>query len=450
MAFRQQELVATFFKAADFGVKRRQQVAYLHGPAGGATGIVSARAGRLVEVFQACTQITTSGAATYTAEQLLGGMISRSPNGANRTDALPTAALLQTAFPEVQVNDTLRFYVYNSAGSGAYTVTVQAGASGTLVGSGVIGTGMIKEFLLRFTAIGTTPTYTCYQIEQNIGSGAYSGDLSVSGALTVGTTLGVAGATDLSDDATLATTKKLQFRDTGLFIHSSADGKLLISSDGVGTDDITLGGTVSISDDVLLATDKKVGFRDAGLYIQSGADGKLTIAADGSGADDITLSGTVTVSDDLTMAAAKGVVFGTSKLISEEIAISAADLVDVAAGKLGHANGQILVAAPGSGKVLSFISAVMSYTYGVAAYTGGGNLTVNIGGGGAALTGLISAANSLGAAASNITQFKALSVAAATLTVNTGLNLVSSGAFTQPGTATGTVKVFVTYMVHTL
>jgi hypothetical protein len=37
----------------------------------------------------------------------------------------------------------------------------------------------------------------------------------------------------------------------------------------------------------------KIQFRDTGLYIQSGADGKLTIAADGTGNDDITLSGSV-------------------------------------------------------------------------------------------------------------------------------------------------------------
>ena len=46
--------------------------------------------------------------------------------------------------------------------------------------------------------------------------------------------------------------------------------------------------------DVLWSIANKIYFRDAGISIHSNADGKLTITADGSGVDDITLSGTVT------------------------------------------------------------------------------------------------------------------------------------------------------------
>ena len=74
---------------------------------------------------------------------------------------------------------------------------------------------------------------------------------------------------------------------------------------------------------------------------------------------------------------------------------------------------------------------------------------MNISGGGAALTGLVSAANSLGAAADKIVQFVPLATAGIALTENTGLNLVAASAFTQPGTAAGTVKVFVRYRIHT-
>lgn len=42
--------------------------------------------------------------------------------------------------------------------------------------------------------------------------------------------------------------EKIYFRDTGLFIHSSADGKITISADGTGVDDITLSGSVTCSD----------------------------------------------------------------------------------------------------------------------------------------------------------------------------------------------------------
>lgn len=140
----------------------------------------------------------------------------------------------------------------------------------------------------------------------------------------------------------------------------------------------------------------------------------------------------------------------SSKHFTTLTTISAAQIVSTAAGNFGHANGQTLVAAPGAGFGLEIESVLMSYTFATAAYTGGGNVTVNLGGGGAALTGLVSAANSIGAGASNVYQFVPLSTAAFAMTANTGLSLVAAAAFTQPGTAAGTIKVYTTYRVHLL
>ena len=44
--------------------------------------------------------------------------------------------------------------------------------------------------------------------------------------------------------------------------------------------------------------------------------------------------------------------------------------------------------------------------------------------------------------------FVPLSTAGIATLVNTGLNLVSSAAFTQPGTAAGVVRMKVAYRVH--
>lgn len=140
---------------------------------------------------------------------------------------------------------------------------------------------------------------------------------------------------------------------------------------------------------------------------------------------------------------------GASQVQIATVSITAANVTDTGAGHLGHAAGVPLVADPGTGKVVELISAIMSFTYSTAQYTGGGNVTVNINGG-AALTGVVSAANSLGAASSNIIQFVPLATAGIALTANKGLNLVAASAFTQPGTAAGTVKVFVAYRIHTL
>lgn len=73
------------------------------------------------------------------------------------------------------------------------------------------------------------------------------------------------------------------------------------------TGNLTVGGTTidnqQLTDDLTVATNKKIQFRDTGIFLQSGADGKLTISADGSGADDISLAGTVTLNALLTLAA---------------------------------------------------------------------------------------------------------------------------------------------------
>lgn len=130
-----------------------------------------------------------------------------------------------------------------------------------------------------------------------------------------------------------------------------------------------------------------------------------------------------------------------------EVEISAADIVATGAGKLGHAQGYPLIAAPGAGKVIELISAVLIYDYATAAYGGGGNVTLNWAGGGAAITGLVSAANSLGASVDKVVQFLALAAAGNAMSPNTAINLVAASAFTQPGTAAGVVRVKLAYRV---
>lgn len=76
--------------------------------------------------------------------------------------------------------------------------------------------------------------------------------VSLSGAaLTLSGALSVGGVTSLADATTLATNKKLIFRDSGLFIYSNADGKLTISADGTGLDDIIIEGSIKFGETLL-------------------------------------------------------------------------------------------------------------------------------------------------------------------------------------------------------
>lgn len=130
--------------------------------------------------------------------------------------------------------------------------------------------------------------------------------------------------------------------------------------------------------------------------------------------------------------------FGGAQQLSGTI--SSANIVGTGVGQLGHANGVILVPAGGAHVVNELISVVTHYDFAVAAYTGGGNVTVNNGAGGSALTGLVSAANSFGAAADNSDLFVLLATASIPLVENGPINLVAAAAFTQPGTAAGVIR----------
>ena len=128
--------------------------------------------------------------------------------------------------------------------------------------------------------------------------------------------------------------------------------------------------------------------------------------------------------------------------------ISSAAITGTAAGQLGHANGVELVPAYGADKVVELVSAVLINEFDTAAYTDGGNTTLNIGSGGAALTGLVSNANFIQASADKIIQFVPLAATFNTLTANTGINLVSASAPTNPGTAAGVIHYKVVYRIH--
>lgn len=156
-----------------------------------------------------------------------------------------------------------------------------------------------------------------------------------------------------------------------------------------------------------------------------------------------------TISGDITFDNTGVSAIGANKVLSAMLAtnllqratgtISSANITGTSAGQLGHANGVVLQAAPGANVALQLVAFGMYYTFATAAYTGGGNVSVNWGAGGAALTGVVSNANSLAAASSKAVMFYPLATAGIAIVSNASLNLVAASAFTQPGTAAGTI-----------
>lgn len=126
--------------------------------------------------------------------------------------------------------------------------------------------------------------------------------------------------------------------------------------------------------------------------------------------------------------------------------ITKANIIGTGAGQLGHANGVVLVAACAAGSVNQFIGGIVALDFATAAYTAGGNVTINISGGGAALTGLVSNVNFIQSAADKIIEFVPL--AATFNNYGSGANgiaLVSSAAPTDPGTAAGVINWQIAY-----
>ena len=108
--------------------------------------------------------ITTAAAVTLTAAQLLSILILRDPNGAARTDVLPTAALLVEAVAGAIVGSSFEFTIRNTADA-AETITVSAGTGGTVSGTATIAQNNSKRFLVVLTNVTLgSEAYTAYSL----------------------------------------------------------------------------------------------------------------------------------------------------------------------------------------------------------------------------------------------------------------------------------------------
>jgi predicted RecA/RadA family phage recombinase len=133
------------------------------------TGQVRLTGPALVEddAAPAAASYSTAGPVTYTAADVLGRTIVRDPNGAARTDVLPTAALLVAALPGVRVGDVVDCLIVNGADA-AEAITLQAGAGGAFdanqtAASRIIGQNASKLVRVRFTNVtAASEAYVMY------------------------------------------------------------------------------------------------------------------------------------------------------------------------------------------------------------------------------------------------------------------------------------------------
>jgi hypothetical protein len=106
----------------------------------------------------------TAGAIVLTEAKVLGGIIERDPNGAHRTDVLPTAAAMVAALPGVRVGTVIPLEIRNTADA-AENITMQAGAGGTDSGLMTIAENNTGLFEILFTNVtAAAEAYTLRKI----------------------------------------------------------------------------------------------------------------------------------------------------------------------------------------------------------------------------------------------------------------------------------------------
>jgi hypothetical protein len=178
------------------------------------------------------------------------------------------------------------------------------------------------------------------------------------------------------------------------------------------------------------------------------ASGQILVG-DGTDVASVAVSGDATLASSgaLTVAAASIVssMLDPGLIQSAAFSIANAAIIGTSAGELSHAAGYEMVAAVAD-KAHEFIACIVEHDYDTAAYTGGGDLSVNLDGGNA-VSGSVEMASLLGAGSDKIALLKPTSQE---LTANTALQLVVSAAITDPGTAAGLLKGVILYRSHDL
>lgn len=107
-------------------------------------------------------EVTTAGAVTLTAAQILAGLILRDCGGAHRADLMPAAAVVWAALRAPRVGQAIDFTIRNTSdGAETITLTTDTGATVTMSGTMTVAQNNSKAFRLVFTSATAA---TCYSL----------------------------------------------------------------------------------------------------------------------------------------------------------------------------------------------------------------------------------------------------------------------------------------------
>lgn len=120
------------------------------------------QSGSGVVAFGDVNTFSTAGVVTYTARQLLDGLILRDPNGGARTDVPPTATEILAEIQGARVGEFFTFVIRNTADANE-TITLGTATGVTISGTATIGQNNSKLFRAQITDV-STPTVVIYSI----------------------------------------------------------------------------------------------------------------------------------------------------------------------------------------------------------------------------------------------------------------------------------------------
>lgn len=107
------------------------------------------------------TTISTASAVTFSATEVLGGLILRDPNGAGRADLVPTVASLYAELGNpVKVSGLSFDFTIRNTADAAETITVTTNTGWTLSGTMTIAQNNTKAFRAVFTSPTAATLYS--------------------------------------------------------------------------------------------------------------------------------------------------------------------------------------------------------------------------------------------------------------------------------------------------
>lgn len=273
-------------------------------------------------------------------------------------------------------------------------------------------------------ALGADPT---------LGAGAVGTTEIADEAVTVGKMADLTRGSMISGQTASNRPAALVAKSSGyVLVGDGTDVNSVAISGDIG---LTNTGLTSISTGVIVNTDVNASAAIAFSKLATLTSGNVLVGSAGGVATSVAISG------DATLAATGALTVGNNGQYVE-VALTKANI-------LAMNGAPVEVIAAQAGKAIEVISAVLIYDYATAAYGAGGDVSL-IYAGAVVLTGVVSAANSLGAAADKIAYVQPAVPTNNQLLSNTAVQITNAtGAFTDPGTAAGVARLQISYRTHT-